>query len=60
MIMFLYRFTLGGIGLKYFNEDNGLKYNEINRDNYMININHDRSIMIKKLIISKKEVDLFE
>jgi len=46
--------------LKYYNEDNGLKYNEINRDNYMININHERSIMIKKLIISKKEVDLFE
>jgi len=46
--------------LKYFNEDNGLKYNEINRDNYMISINHERSIMIKKLIVSKKEVDLFE
>ena len=46
--------------MRYYEPKIGLNYEKIQRIDYMDDTVRNRNIMIKKLIISKKEVDLFE
>ena len=46
--------------MRYYEPKIGLNYDEIKRIDYMDDTVKNRNIMIKKLIISKKEVDFFE
>jgi len=46
--------------LRYYEPKIGLNYDEIKRIDYMDDRVKNRNMMIKKLIISKKEVDFFE
>jgi len=46
--------------LKYYEPKIGLNYEHIRRFDYLDDNVKNRNIMIKKLIVSKKEVDLFE
>ncbi|KYC53457.1 MAG: hypothetical protein AMQ22_00247 [Candidatus Methanofastidiosum methylothiophilum] len=46
--------------MRYYEPKIGLNYDEIKRIDYMDDTVRNRNIMIKKLIISKKEVDFFE
>jgi len=46
--------------LRYYEPKIGLNYEKIKRLDYMDDSVKNRNVMIKKLIISKKEVDLFE
>ena len=46
--------------MRYYEPKIGLNYDEIKRIDYMDDRVKNRNMMIKKLIISKKEVDFFE
>ena len=46
--------------MRYYEPRIGLNYDEIKRIDYMDDSVRNRNMMIKKLIISKKEVDFFE
>jgi len=46
--------------LRYYEPKIGLNYEVIKRIDYMDDTVKNRNLMIKKLIVSKKEVDLFE
>ncbi|HOC78597.1 MAG TPA: hypothetical protein PKO31_07940 [Methanofastidiosum sp.] len=46
--------------MKYYEPKIGLNYEKIRRFDYLDDNVKNRDIMIKKLIVSKKEVDLFE
>jgi len=46
--------------LKYYEPKIGLNYDTIERVDYMGNTVKNRYFTIKKLIVSRKEVDLFE
>ncbi|KYC45959.1 MAG: hypothetical protein APG12_00476 [Candidatus Methanofastidiosum methylothiophilum] len=46
--------------MRYYEPKIGLNYEVIKRIDYMDDSVKNRNLMIKKLIVSKKEVDLFE
>ncbi|NPV51077.1 MAG: hypothetical protein HPY60_07790 [Candidatus Methanofastidiosum sp.] len=46
--------------MRYYEPKIGLNYDTIKRIDYMDDTVKNRNLMIKKLIVSKKEVDLFE